>query len=165
MSHFQTRVKNFFAIRENFLPRRPCGHGHFVGANGFMRLFCHTVKHFPAKNFAFLPAAGATFPRMPEGHARIPASPLPLSCCLWPEDNAAASGTCRVCWRQTQKTRKDLPFFTVPILPREYGETREPVPGTMLRASSPGNWQSRLWCNRARGRGREPEKQDSPAAA
>ena len=50
MSHFQTRVKNFFAIRENFLPRRPCGHGQFVGANGFMRLFGHTVKHFSAKN-------------------------------------------------------------------------------------------------------------------
>ena len=76
MSHFQTRVKNFFAIRENFLPRRPCGHGQFVGANGFMRLFGHTVKLFPAKNFAFLPASGATFPRMPEGHARIPASPF-----------------------------------------------------------------------------------------
>ena len=58
MSHFQTRVKNFFAIRENFLPRRPCGHGQFVGANGFMRLFDHTVKLFSAKNFAFLPAAG-----------------------------------------------------------------------------------------------------------
>ena len=58
MSHFQTRVKNFFAIRENFLPRRPCGHGQFVGANGFMRLFGHTVKHFPAKNFADLPVSG-----------------------------------------------------------------------------------------------------------
>ena len=58
MSHSQTRVKNFFAIRENFLPRRPCGHGQFVGANGFMRLFDHTVKHFPAKNFAFLPVSG-----------------------------------------------------------------------------------------------------------
>ena len=87
MSHFQTRVKNFFAIRENFLPRRPCGHGQFVGANGFMRLFGHTVKLFSAKNFAFLPAAGATFSRMPEGHARIPASPLPLSCFL--SDNAS----------------------------------------------------------------------------
>ena len=49
MSHFQTRVKNFFAIRENLLPRRPCGHGQFVGANGFMRLFDHTVKLFSAK--------------------------------------------------------------------------------------------------------------------
>ncbi|WP_418741668.1 hypothetical protein, partial [Desulfovibrio piger] len=58
MSHFQTRVKNFFAIRGNFLPRRPCGHGQFVGANGFMRLFDHTVKHFSAKNFAFLPVSG-----------------------------------------------------------------------------------------------------------
>ena len=61
MAHFQTRVKNFFAIRGNFLPRRPCGHGQFVGANGFMRLFGHTVKHFPAKNFVFLPAAGGLY--------------------------------------------------------------------------------------------------------
>ena len=87
MSHFQTRVKNFFAIRENFLPRRPCGHGQFVGANGFMRLFGHTVKHFSAKNFAFLPAAGATFPRMPEGHAGYRHPPLPLSC--FSSDNAS----------------------------------------------------------------------------
>ena len=61
MSHFQTRVKNFFAIRENFLPRRPCGHGQFVGANGFMRLFGHTVKHFPAKNFAVSKLLTKTF--------------------------------------------------------------------------------------------------------
>ena len=61
MSHFQTRVKNFFAIRENLLPRRPCGHGQFVGANGFMRLFGHTVKHFPAKNFAVSKLLTKTF--------------------------------------------------------------------------------------------------------
>ena len=61
MSHFQTRVKNFFAIRENFLPRRPCGHDQFVGANGFMRLFGHTVKLFPAKNFAVSKLLTKTF--------------------------------------------------------------------------------------------------------
>ena len=49
MSHFQTRVKNFFAIRENFFFRRPFGRGQLVGANGFMRLFDPTVKHFSAK--------------------------------------------------------------------------------------------------------------------
>ena len=50
MSHFQTRVKNFFAIRENFFSHRPFGRGQLVGANGFMRLFDPTVKHFSAKN-------------------------------------------------------------------------------------------------------------------
>ena len=50
MSHFQTRVKNFFAIQENFFSRRPFGRGQLVGANGFMRLFDPTVKHFSAKN-------------------------------------------------------------------------------------------------------------------
>ena len=50
MSHFQTRVKNFFAIRENFFSRRPFGRGQLVGANGFMRLFDPTVKHFSVKN-------------------------------------------------------------------------------------------------------------------
>ena len=50
MSHFQTRVKNFFVIRENFFSRRPFGRDQLVGANGFMRLFDPTVKHFSAKN-------------------------------------------------------------------------------------------------------------------
>ncbi|WP_419008679.1 hypothetical protein, partial [Desulfovibrio sp.] len=50
MSHLQTRVKNFFAIRKNFFFRRPFGRGQLVGANGFMRLFDPTVKHFSAKN-------------------------------------------------------------------------------------------------------------------
>ena len=54
MSHFQTRVKNFFAIRENFFSRRPFGRGQLVGANGFMRLFDPTVKHFSAKKFVDL---------------------------------------------------------------------------------------------------------------
>ena len=53
MSHFQTRVKNFFAIRENFFSRRPFGRGRLVGANGFMRLFNSTVKHFPQKICGF----------------------------------------------------------------------------------------------------------------
>ena len=54
MSHFQTRVKNFFAIRENFFSRRPFGRGRLVGANGFMRLFNSTVKHFFRKKFVDL---------------------------------------------------------------------------------------------------------------
>ncbi|MGF0009936.1 hypothetical protein ACQRCJ_05245, partial [Desulfovibrio sp. SGI.102] len=54
MSHFQTRVKNFFAIRKNFFFRRPFGRGQLVGANGFMRLFNSTVKHFSAKKFMVL---------------------------------------------------------------------------------------------------------------
>ena len=51
MSHFQTRVKNFFAIRENPFSHRPFGRGQLVGANGFMRLFDPTVKHLTAKKF------------------------------------------------------------------------------------------------------------------
>ena len=61
MSHFQTRVKNFFAIRENFFSRRPFGRGRLVGANGFMRLFDPTVKHFSAKNFVDLLHADCLF--------------------------------------------------------------------------------------------------------
>ena len=61
MSHFQTRVKNFFAIRENFFSRRPFGRGRLVGANGFMRLFDPTVKHFSAKNFTDLRLADCLF--------------------------------------------------------------------------------------------------------
>ena len=49
MSHFQTRVKDFFAIRENLFSRRPFGRGQLVGANGFMRLFDPPVKHLSAK--------------------------------------------------------------------------------------------------------------------
>ena len=61
MSHFQTRVKNFFAIRENFFSRRPFGHDQLVGANGFMRLFDPTVKHFSAKKFMDLRLADCLF--------------------------------------------------------------------------------------------------------
>ena len=61
MSHFQTRVKNFFAIRENLFSRRPFGRGQLVGANGFMRLFDPTVKHFSAKNFTDLLHADCLF--------------------------------------------------------------------------------------------------------
>ncbi|MDY5395456.1 MAG: hypothetical protein SPG38_08790, partial [Desulfovibrio sp.] len=39
MSHFQTRVKNFFAIRENFFSRRPFGRGQLVGANALYAPF------------------------------------------------------------------------------------------------------------------------------
>ncbi|MBR2611407.1 hypothetical protein, partial [Desulfovibrio sp.] len=55
MSHFQTRVKNFFAIRGNSFSRRPFGRGQFVGADGFIRLFDPTVKHFSAKKCGFAP--------------------------------------------------------------------------------------------------------------
>ena len=56
MSHFQTRVKNFFAIREHFFFRRPFGRGRLVGVNGFMRLFNSTVKHFFRKKiYGFAP--------------------------------------------------------------------------------------------------------------
>ena len=54
MSHFQTRVKNFFCHPGNFFSRRPFGRSRLVGANGFMRLFNSIVKHFSAKNFADL---------------------------------------------------------------------------------------------------------------
>ena len=39
MSHFQTRVKNFFAIRKNFFSRRPFGRGQLVGANALYAPF------------------------------------------------------------------------------------------------------------------------------
>ncbi|MCI7617394.1 hypothetical protein, partial [Desulfovibrio piger] len=51
---FKPASRTFFAIRENFFSRRPFGRGQLVGANGFMRLFDPTVKHFSAKNFAVL---------------------------------------------------------------------------------------------------------------
>ena len=54
MSHFQTRVKNFFLPSGKIFFRRPFGRGQLVGANGFMRLFDPTVKHFSAKNFVDL---------------------------------------------------------------------------------------------------------------
>ena len=66
MSHFQTRVKNFFAIRENFFSRRPFGRGQLVGANGFMRLFDPTVKHFSAKKFEVLSSADWLFNQYPK---------------------------------------------------------------------------------------------------
>ncbi|WP_303740294.1 hypothetical protein, partial [Desulfovibrio piger] len=50
----------FKPASRTFLPsgkiffRRPFGRGQLVGANGFMRLFDPTVKHFPAKNFVDL---------------------------------------------------------------------------------------------------------------
>ena len=47
---FKPASRTFFAIRENFFSRRPFGRDQLVGANGFMRLFDPTVKHFSAKN-------------------------------------------------------------------------------------------------------------------
>ncbi|MDY5394240.1 MAG: hypothetical protein SPG38_02540, partial [Desulfovibrio sp.] len=51
---FKPASRTFFAIRENFFSRRPFGRGQLVGANGFMRLFNSTVKHFSAKKFMVL---------------------------------------------------------------------------------------------------------------
>ena len=50
---FSNPRQELFAIRENFFSRRPFGRGQLVGANGFMRLFDPTVKHFSAKKFMF----------------------------------------------------------------------------------------------------------------
>ena len=71
MSHFQTRVKNFFAIRENFFFRRPFGRGQLVGANGFMRLFDPTVKHFSVKKFVDLRLADCLFNQHTEKTQKI----------------------------------------------------------------------------------------------
>ena len=54
VSFSNTRQELFLAIRENFFSRRPFGRGQLVGANGFMRLFDPTVKHFSAKKFVDL---------------------------------------------------------------------------------------------------------------
>ena len=54
VSFSNPRQELFFAIRKNFFFRRPFGRGQLVGANGFMRLFDPTVKHFSAKNFVDL---------------------------------------------------------------------------------------------------------------
>ena len=55
MSHFQTRVKNLFLPSgKNFFSRRPFGRSQLVGANGFMRLFDPTVKHFSAKKILWI---------------------------------------------------------------------------------------------------------------
>ena len=47
---FSNPRQELFAIRENFFSHRPFGRSQLVGANGFMRLFDPTVKHFSAKN-------------------------------------------------------------------------------------------------------------------
>ena len=49
MSHFQTRVKNFFCHPGKFLFPSPFRTCQLVGANGFIRLFDPIVKHFSAK--------------------------------------------------------------------------------------------------------------------
>ena len=54
VSFSNPRQELFFAIRENFFSRRPFGRGQLVGANGFMRLFNSTVKHFFRKKFVDL---------------------------------------------------------------------------------------------------------------
>ena len=56
MSHFQTRVKNFFAIRKNFFSRRPFGRGQLVGANALYAPFRpHRQAFFRKKFYGFAP--------------------------------------------------------------------------------------------------------------
>ena len=56
MSHFQTRVKNFFAIRENFFSRRPFGRDQLVGANALYAPFRpHRQAFFRKKICGFAP--------------------------------------------------------------------------------------------------------------
>ena len=47
---FSNPRQELFCHPGKFLFRRPFGRGQLVGANGFMRLFDPTVKHFSAKN-------------------------------------------------------------------------------------------------------------------
>ena len=47
---FSNPRQELFCHPGKFLSRRPFGRGQLVGANGFMRLFDPTVKHFSAKN-------------------------------------------------------------------------------------------------------------------
>ena len=51
---FSNPRQELFCHPGKFLSRRPFGRGQLVGANGFMRLFDPTVKHFSAKNWARL---------------------------------------------------------------------------------------------------------------
>ena len=56
MSHFQTRVKNFFAIRGNSFSRRPFGRGQFVGAKTLYAPFRpHRQAFFRKKICGFAP--------------------------------------------------------------------------------------------------------------
>ena len=47
---FKPASRTFLPSGKISFSRRPCGRGHLVGANGFMRFFDPTVKHFSAKN-------------------------------------------------------------------------------------------------------------------
>ena len=51
MSHFQTRVKNFFAIRENFFSRRPFGRGRLVERERLYAPFRPHRQAFSRKKF------------------------------------------------------------------------------------------------------------------
>ena len=155
MSHFQTRVKNFFAIRENFFSRRPFGRGQFVGANGFMRLFDPTVKHFSAKKFAVLSYADWLFNQHPEKtqkNVRIffrrHAVPLPKGCMHAGVDSPAAPPatapqairTVAKCWNCALtgphphfSPPMAVPFFRTSPFPRQRASTR-PVSGSSPQA-------------------------------
>ncbi|MDY3880187.1 MAG: hypothetical protein SOZ39_03495, partial [Desulfovibrio piger] len=52
---FKPASRTFLPSGKISFPRRPFGRGQLVGANGFMRLFDPTVKHFSAKKIMVLP--------------------------------------------------------------------------------------------------------------
>jgi len=58
---FSNPRQELFCHPGKFLFRRPFGRGQLIGANGFMRLFDPTVKHFSAKKFMGLPSADCLF--------------------------------------------------------------------------------------------------------
>ena len=58
---FSNPRQELFCHPGKSLSRRPFRRGQLVGANGFMRLFDPTVKHFPAKKFVDLRLADCLF--------------------------------------------------------------------------------------------------------
>ena len=58
---FKPASRTFLPSGKISFSRRPFGRGQLVGANGFMRLFDPTVKHFSAKKFVDLRLADCLF--------------------------------------------------------------------------------------------------------
>ena len=86
MSHFQTRVKNFFAIRGNSFSRRPFGRGQFVGAKTLYAPFRPHRQAFFRKKMRFCPLLTDYSINIPEKHKKCSyffrrhAAPLPKGC-------------------------------------------------------------------------------------
>ncbi|WP_394278072.1 hypothetical protein, partial [Desulfovibrio piger] len=76
---FSNPRQELFCHPGKFLSRRPFGRGQLVGANGFMRLFDPTVKHFSAKKLAVLPLLTDYSINIPEIQPKFPEISLPLS--------------------------------------------------------------------------------------